>query len=257
MQWFVTVCMVLGGRRQAVVEWTLPHGTRRRSLAQQFARLVRGTRESKMAERWDEWATTHPDVFFIQIGSHDGRTGGDPLARHLDANPKWRGVMVEPIPEHFANLHANRPDRRFTLLQVAISDVPGTLTMWTVDADPDLPAFVTQMSTLDRALLERHALAIPGMAERIRAVNVEVITFQDVLDIAHVEHVDVIHIDAEGHDAAIFRQIDLDVLRPSLVQLEHRHLSQPDIDECVRRLKTAGYRLTFDEYDLLGIRPDA
>ena len=80
--------------------------------------------------------------------------------------------MVEPVPRHFADLKRNRPDDRFTLVQAAISDARGTITMYTVDATEDLPDFVSQMSTLDRELLERHALTIPGMAERIRAVEV-------------------------------------------------------------------------------------
>ena len=126
--------------------------------------------------------------------------------------------------------------------------------MYTVDATEDLPDFVSQMSTLDRELLERHALTIPGMAERIRAVEVKALMFDDLLDLANGAHVDVLQIDAEGHDAVILRQINLEALRPSLVQLEHRHLPASDVDGCPCRLKALGYRTTFDEYDLLGIR---
>ena len=79
-------------------------------------------------------------------------------------------------------------------------------------------------------------------------------TFDDLLDLANGAHVDVLQIDAEGHDAVILRQINLEALRPSLVQLEHRHLPASDVDGCARRLKALGYRTTFDEYDLLGIR---
>ena len=37
---------------------------------------------------------------FVQIGSHNG-IDGDPLARWIDSNPWWRGIMVEPVPEQF------------------------------------------------------------------------------------------------------------------------------------------------------------
>jgi hypothetical protein len=116
-----------------------------------------------------------------------------------------------------------------------------------------LPPWTNQLSTLDRDLLMRHARDIPGLADRIRSVEIDAITFDDLLAMAQGAHVDVIHIDAEGHDAVIFRQIDLAAVRPSLVQLEHRHLDESEIDECVSRLRSLGYRTTFDEYDVVGV----
>src|SRR5947209_8058963 len=46
-----------------------------------------------------------PDLFFLQIGAHDGITD-DPLRQYV-LKYHWRGLLLEPQPRLFAQLKAN------------------------------------------------------------------------------------------------------------------------------------------------------
>src|SRR5215213_11033483 len=96
----------------------------------------------------EKFASRHHDVVFVQIGSHNGRAN-DPLARFLDRYPGWRGLMVEPIPAHFAALSKHRgSDARFELVRTAITDCDGSVEMTTVDVAPGMHPCAGQLSSL-------------------------------------------------------------------------------------------------------------
>jgi hypothetical protein len=110
----------------------------------------------------DDWARAHPDTVFVQIGSHDGRTN-DPIARHIDAQPGWRGVMVEPVPELFAKLSDLRGgEERIRLVNAAVCDTRGTITLHTVDPAPGMPKWADQLSTVHLDVLLSSESEVPG-----------------------------------------------------------------------------------------------
>ena len=47
------------------------------------------------------------DCFFVQVGSNDGIIGPDPLHDLIKANPRWRGIFIEPQEAAFSQLVAN------------------------------------------------------------------------------------------------------------------------------------------------------
>ena len=118
---------------KSVASTVLPLATRRGQLAR------RVTRRASYDPVWvvlDRFGRTHPDVVFVQIGSHNGYDS-DPLARFVDRHEAWRGVMVEPMPEHFEALTQRRgDDPRLRLVQAAITDHEGTVEMVTVETTP-------------------------------------------------------------------------------------------------------------------------
>ena len=62
------------------------------------------------------------DVFFIQIGSNDGKTG-DPLYPLVNKYSKYRGLFVEPVPYLFERLVDNYSFRKNLLFEnAAIND---------------------------------------------------------------------------------------------------------------------------------------
>jgi FkbM family methyltransferase len=164
-------------------------------------------------------------------------------------------VLVEPVPHHFERLTALRGgDPRFTLLPFAVSHHPGKMTMYTVDPAENDPEWVSQLSSLHRHVIAGHDHLVPGLANRIREEQVEVVSLADVLDRAALPRVDLLHTDTEGHDAVILDQLDACGLRPAVIQYEHKHLSRADAQRCRRRLEQHGYRLTRDNVDTLAIR---
>jgi hypothetical protein len=61
----------------------------------------------------------------------------------------------------------------------------------------------------------------------------------------------VLHIDTEGHDAAILDQVELP--GPTVVMYESDHLEVDDRVRCEERLRAAGYEVTSDAHDTIGV----
>ena len=65
-------------------------------------------------------------IFFVQIGAHDGRTL-DPISPYV-REFGWKGLLIEPQPNVFAQLQVNYADRPDLILEnVAIGEKEGTL----------------------------------------------------------------------------------------------------------------------------------
>jgi FkbM family methyltransferase len=199
---------------------------------------------------WDRYAARHRKVVFVQIGSHNG-IDGDPLARWIDRHPKWCGTMVEPIPEQFDALTELRGNQaRFRLVRAAITDHDGTVEMTVVDRTEDLPDGVTQLSSI-------HTDVVLGadvpVSDHLRRVVVPAMTFASLMEGS--PQIDVLHIDAEGHDAVILDQVDLVSVRPAVVMFERAHLSHADRESCEVRLSEAGYRVVSNSLDTVALLP--
>jgi FkbM family methyltransferase len=183
--------------------------------------------------------------FFVQIGAFDG-VSGDPL-HLLIARHGWRGVLVEPQPDHFRRLQETyREQPGLTLRQVAVADRRGERTLYTVAPRESHPAWSAQIAAFDRAQVLRHARSMPGLAECVRALQVPCVTLDDLLGEAPDGVVDLLQIDVEGYDAELIRALDLERWRPAIVRFEHKHLSPRDHDAAVARLLEHGYRVSVD-----------
>jgi FkbM family methyltransferase len=192
---------------------------------------------------WPYYAARHEDVMFVQIGSHNG-VDGDPLTRWIDRNPRWRGIMVEPVPEQFKALRKLRgDDPRIRLVRAAITDYDGTVDMTVVDGS----AADSMLSSIHLDIVRKNG----ARASQTRQLSVPALTFRSLIEGA--PPIDVLHIDTEGHDAVILDQVDLVRVRPTVVMFESMHLSAEDRKRCETRLTEAGYRLVSNRFDTLGI----
>jgi FkbM family methyltransferase len=192
---------------------------------------------------WPWYASRHKDVVFVQIGSHNG-IDLDPLARWIDSSPRWRGIMVEPVPETFEALSRLRgSDPRIRLVRAAITDRSGMVEMTVVDGPPS----ASMLSSLHDDVVRKHRVS----ASQMRRLSVPAMTFRSLVEGA--PPIDVLHIDAEGHDAVILDQVDFVRVRPDVVMYESSHLSDEDRGRCEKRLIEAGYRVVSDGFDTVGV----
>ena len=170
------------------------------------------------------------DAIVLQIGSNDG-VSGDPLHELIVHHRKWRCVFVEPVPSVFANLQANYGiDSRFSFVRSAVN-YGETAKFYYVDARvrqdiPHLPAFVEQFGSLDREHIVGYSNGI--LEPYIEELEVPGMSFQDLLAQQNLTDIHILHIDAEGYDWEILRQLDLEKIKPRLILFEHHHLSQAD-----------------------------
>ncbi len=140
---------------------------------------------------------------------------------------------------------------------VAVGAEPGVRSIHLVDPRPGDPPWVGQLASFDRQVVLRHADEVADLADRVREVPVEVVTLTQLLERAGLDRVDVLHVDAEGHDLSIIDQVDPDApWAPSVIVFEKKHLTPEDFHRSVGRLRHAGYHAVDLWPDQLLYRPD-
>jgi FkbM family methyltransferase len=186
------------------------------------------------------------EVFIVQIGSNDGVTG-DPVFPLLRDNPSWGALLVEPVPFLFEQLKRNYAGNKTVQFEnVAVSGEAGKKSFHYVDPAarqhiPDLPFWFDQLGSFDRGHIIRH---IGSALERlIVTTEVPALPLEDLFERHHVSRIDVLHIDAEGHDWIILQQLDQKRFRPEFILFEHKHLSKRDKRAAVDFLAD-DYRIT-------------
>jgi hypothetical protein len=69
-----------------------------------------------------------------------------------------------------------------------------------------------------------------------------------------VQQIDLIHIDTEGYDYEILKQIDFDKYQPDIILYEHKHLENKVYKSSIRMLKERGYKLFIHQGDTLAVQ---
>jgi FkbM family methyltransferase len=195
------------------------------------------------------------ECFFVQVGSYDGVTA-DPLHGLIKANPRWRGIFVEPQPRAFAELIANygREDR-FTFENIAIAEAAGELPFYSLSPqgfrETDIPSSFRVFSSLNREYVRKTIESVMRVYAPRVAVNaahyvsemlVRCEPLMSVLARNRVKQIDLLHVDAETYDFKIIRQIDFAVVAPKLILYEHIVLGE-DANAARALLSRNGYRV--------------
>lgn len=196
------------------------------------------------------------DIFVLKIGANDGLTN-DPIGDYLLTDARYHGVLIEPVP-HYARMLAHKfsPTGRFSIEQVAVSKSPGETLIYYVPENAsdrlgnrfDVPA-VRGIASLSRHHLLKHLA--PQYHNIVESDTVECLTVTQLLSRHHIEHIDLLHIDAEGCDWMIVQQFDFNLLRPAIVVFERQHLSREDQQAARKLMEDAGYQVKAVEWDFL------
>jgi FkbM family methyltransferase len=194
-------------------------------------------------------------AFFVQVGANDGLLG-DPLCDLIKTNPLWRGIFIEPVGYALERLMQNYgKSSRFVFEQVAIADAPGEREFYFVSEeaaeDPEVPPLSDKLGSFDRTHIVKHS---QRLEKYILARKVRCETIASLLLKHGMKTVDIIHIDVEGYDLHVLRQIDFEEYRPSVVLFEHAHLSSDEYEESRRLLKGHGYRLVNCGLDTIALK---
>ncbi len=188
------------------------------------------------------------DLRFIQVGANDG-VFGDPLRKFILKYP-WRGVLIEPQPHIFAKLCSNYEAVRDRLIfeNLAIAANAGEITMYRArNMDADSEAFAASVSSLNRGVVGKQ---LSAGRDELEAFSVPCVTLDDLVERHHMDQIDVLQIDAEGYDYQVLKTLDLEKTCPRIVQLEHGHLSPPDIERTMQYLGSNGYRILYGGHQM-------
>jgi len=203
-------------------------------------------------------STSRDYLFFIQVGSNDA-THNDPIQLFLQ-DEHWHGIMIEPVSYVFKRLKAKYGrSPRLVLENVAIAEMIGHKDFYYLEeSTDDLPIWYDQLGSFSLPTIMSHADLIPNLAERIRTIDVECLTFKALCDRHAVQNVDLIHLDTESFDYEILKLIDFRYYRPALLLYEHKHLSTSDRGCAQKLLINQSYEvLEVSHYDTIAISTKA
>jgi len=196
------------------------------------------------------------EIFVLKIGANDGVTN-DPIGDYLLSDSRYHGVLVEPVP-YYARLLANNfgLTARFSIEQVAVSHSSGQMKVYYIaeNASDLLGKYFDVAAMRGVASLERkHVLKhlAPEYHNIVESDTVECLTVKELLRRNHIKHVDLLHIDAEGHDWIILQQFDFNLLRPKIVLFERDQLNTEDQQAARGMMENAGYQVKAVERDFL------
>ncbi len=189
----------------------------------------------------------YEDVKVLQIGAMDGFSFDDTRG-HLE-NYKWDEILVEPIPEIYEILQNNLKHRtNCTFENSAITDVDGPTKMLTVERGTieqnNLHPGYQGMSALFPLKngfgtdYERDIFVKDNLA---KTIDVNGITLNTLIEKHSINKLDVFICDAEGYDWMIFKQMNLDVLKPHFIRLEYINLTDEEKKMTTDKLDKYGY----------------
>jgi FkbM family methyltransferase len=162
----------------------------------------------------EPYLPTRPGVF-VEAGANDGHLQSNTY--YLERFCGWTGVLVEPIPELFEICRRERPNSRAFNCALVAPAAEGELIPMTYGGLMSVVAGAQGSPHEDRA----HAQAgnMNGW-DVTYDVDVPGRTLTSVLEEAGVDHVDLLSLDVEGHEADALRGLDLDRFPPRLALIE-------------------------------------
>ena len=171
--------------------------------------------------------------------------------------------MVEPVPYVFERLRRNYAHvDRVTLENAAISDHDGLLTFYffeeAIGSDRSrVPEQYHLLGSASRDVLLRH-IDVPDRERRIVSEQLPCMTFDTLCRRHAIERIDVLVVDAEGHDCKIVRQMDFARLRPRILAYEDVHAEDAERAGCEEMLTELGYEMMREGFDTwcVDTRPD-
>jgi FkbM family methyltransferase len=191
------------------------------------------------------------NVQVVQIGSNDGLSN-DPVHSLLLRNPSWQALLVEPVPFLFERLQRNYPgESRFQFVNVAVAESEGTLPFFYIaEAARETAAHVSrhfdQLGSFDREHIVRHCGT--ALDSFVVTADIPTLPLPVLLERNAVTRIDLLHIDVEGYDWMVLRQLDLRYFQPAVILFEQKHLSGKD--------RHAALRFLGDDYAITNLGAD-
>lgn len=186
---------------------------------------------------------------FVQVGSNDG-VQGDPLHKHIVKNEKWVGLLIEPIPFLYERLKKNYDGRsNLKFLNCAINNSLNSCKIFYISESAaeslDLPYWYDQLGSFSIEHILKHCRELGVSRSQIEPFieshMAPCMTLMKALSLNGIGSVDLIHIDTEGYDLEIIKQINFKNILPQMIIYETVHLSQSDEVESSEILRENGY----------------
>lgn len=161
--------------------------------------------------------------FFVEAGANNGEAQSNTayFARHR----RWRGLLVEPIPELAARCRVARPESIIENCALVDADCDGNLVPMT---------YCGLMSVVEGGWrnpeAERAHVEVGRQIQSLTTYRVEVPgrSLSALLDTHRIGHVDLLSLDVEGFERQALEGLDLERHRPRFILVEARFRCEID-----------------------------
>lgn len=181
--------------------------------------------EDRILWRFFNYRTTG---YYVDVGAHHPFRFSNTRLLHKAG---WRGMNIDAMPGSMASFRKHRPDD--VNLEIGVSETAGVARLHVFNE----PA----LNTFDPDIAAAHA---NGAWRVERVVDVALRPLRDIL----AEHrpagpIDLLTVDAEGHDLSVLRSSDWERFRPVVVLAESLGRTIDDLaaDPCARFMAESGY----------------
>lgn len=191
----------------------------------------------------------NPDFFFVQVGANDGILD-DPLRELIHAH-HFPGLLIEPLPDLFAQLQRNYQDEpQLVYENVAILDHDGAVQIHRVRSDADVPEHWHGIASFNRDNL----LSQGVLPAHIRVESVTGTTLRGVLAKHAVGAIGLLQVDTEGYDYEVIKAALTAGIFPEMINYEHCWLVPHIRLACKQLLDQHGYQFLEVGKDTVAVR---
>jgi len=178
----------------------------------------------------------------LQVGSCIGDTHSNALMWDINKIEKTSNcIFIEPIPNLYKRLvyNYNRliPDNKFIFINKAISNKNGFVNMYMLNNIEDCinsnrrygkaPSWAKGISSINKKHIEAHAKYNSAgyiSDPEINKITVKCVTLNSIINKYNIKNIDVLQIDAEGHDYDILMDFNLNNIKPQIIIFEKSHI---------------------------------
>lgn len=161
--------------------------------------------------------------FFVEAGANDGLDQSN--TRYFEKYRKWRGLLIEPIPELARQCRRNRPRCLVEHCALVPFDYPNNTVEMRYCNLMSLVKGAMKSDEMDMAHVQL-GCDVQGLATY--ELQVPARTLTSVLKQHAVTRIDCFSLDVEGFELNVLKGLDLDCYRPAWMLIEARFREEID-----------------------------
>lgn len=192
-------------------------------------------------------------VYCLQVGANDGVLH-DPIHQFIRTYG-WKGLLVEPLPDVFAQLKQNYRDvPGLAFENAAIAEVNGEKELLRIDPAilDKAPDWAAGCATFHEHC--RNIAYAPELIQHVIRENVRTMTMPSLLANHQVQRVDMLQVDTEGYDYIVLNQFDFKRYDPAVIHMKFAHLQDDEKSKAKELLKRQGYVLRTQHLQLIAVK---
>jgi FkbM family methyltransferase len=195
------------------------------------------TREEYIIKFFDK-----SEGIFVNVGAYDGIIGNNTYLLEKDYN--WTGICIDGNKNHYERLINNR---KCKCLHAVVSDTINEEVLYY-----NVTGYSETLSGMDKTYDIRHKNRIfREIAERGGNINIskeKTITLNKILLENNIKIVDFLCVDTEGSELNIFKGLNFELYKPSLVMVEN-NFSGSDVEDYLKAKKyTKCHQIEWDDF---------